>query len=379
MLTLFFLWLCDRRVCLQYGLSFLDGRLSQAIRNQPDWQRLTGYLQEVVSPQAEIINQEIQALGSCLQGLGDRQLLGLKIPQQFGGSGFSTIEYSLANTAIARVSGILAFLQTQHQSAGGMIARFGSVSQQEFLPKMVTGELKIGVGFSHLRRQGKPIVRVIAATNGYLLTGTIPWITGYGFFQKAIAGATLPNGDELYGFIPLKNAQQSTGGSIDCGEPLQLAAMGMSQTVAVKLDQWFLAAEDVLVLKPAGSIQKGDRQNVLKHGFFALGCAYGSLDFLQTKLDESQFQLLQTRLDDLKSQIISALEKENPDFDEQLSLRIKVVAIAQEFSQLALMSSGGGGNVKTHPAQRLYREALMFSIFGQTQTIRNATLQTLIR
>lgn len=373
MLAFFFLW-----DCLQYPLDFGNERLGQKVRNQRDWQTLTAYLRDVVKPQAEVIDQNVNALKNCLQGFGDRHLLGLKIPETLGGSGFSSLEYGLAIAEISRASGILAFLQTQHQSAGGMIAQFGNSSQRAFLPKMVTGELKIGVGISHLRRQSKPMVKAIATDDGYLVTGKIPWITGYDYFSRAIVGATLPNGDEFYGFIPLENSQQSDGGSINCGEPLQLAAMGMSQTVAVKLDQWFLSTEDILIIKPAGSVQKGDRQNVLKHGFYALGCAYGSLDFLQTKLNESQHHLLRIRLDELKNQIIVALETEKTNFDEQLALRIKVVAIAQEYAQLALIRSGGAGNILTHPAQRLYREALMFSIFGQTQTIRNATLQTLI-
>ncbi len=351
--------------------------MAEAVQDRNDWQKLKAYLQEVVTPIAETLDQDPKILGQCLEDLGDRHLLGLKVLVEFGGSGFSATEYGLAVTEISRRSGILAFLQTQHQSAAAMIARFGSEEQREQLPQMVSGKLKIGVGFSHLRRSGKPMLKALPTENGYELTGTIPWITGYGFFDKAIAGATLPNGDELYCFIPLENTQQTSGSTINCGEPLALAAMGACQTVAVKLENWQITPEQILVIKPAGSIQAGDRQNVLKHGFFALGCAYGCVDFLKQKLEVSQLQTLQSRLDRLRDDIVTALETPR-DFDTQLKLRIKVVAIAQEYAQLALSSSGGAGNLLSHPAQRLYREALMFSVFGQTETIRNATLQTLI-
>ncbi|AFY40397.1 acyl-CoA dehydrogenase domain-containing protein [[Leptolyngbya] sp. PCC 7376] len=352
--------------------------MGQTFENQKDWLKLQTYLHNVVTPIAEELDQNPQVLGECLQRLGDRHLLGLKVTTEFGGSGFSSLEYGLAVTEIARASGMLAFLQTQHQSAAGMIARFGSDSQRQWLPQLVTGAIKIGVGFSHLRRSGEPMVQAIPTDDGYLLTGTIPWITGYGFFERAIAGATLPNGDELYGFIPLKQTKQNTGGKIDCGEPLPLAAMGMSQTVVVMLDQWQLTKDEILVIKPAGSIQKGDRKNVLKHGFFALGCAYGCLDFLQQKLEPSQFNPLKTRLTQLRDEMVKASQELDSNFEQQLALRIQVVAIAQEYAQIALISSGGAGNLLSHPAQRLYREALMFSVFGQTSTIRNATLQTLI-
>lgn len=332
---------------------------------------------ESVASVVEEIDQNPKVLGQCLQGLGDRRLLGLKVPVGLGGSGFSATEYGLAVTEIARKSGILAFLQTQHQSAAAMIARFGSEEQRKKLPQMVTGKLKVGVGFSQLRRAGQPMLRALPTAKGYELTGTIPWVTGFSFFQEAIAGATLPNGDELYCFIPLENTPEISGGTINCGEPLALAAMGASQTVAVKLENWLITPEQILVIKPAGSIQGGDRQNVLKHGFFALGCAYGCVDFLQQKLEQSQLRILQERLDQLRSEIVTALDTKK-DFATQLDLRLKVVAIAQEYAQCALISSGGAGNLLIHPAQRLYREALMFSVFGQTETIRNATLQTLI-
>ncbi|MGB2924887.1 MAG: acyl-CoA dehydrogenase family protein [Limnothrix sp.] len=341
------------------------------------WENLTEFLRSDVASYAEEIDQNGVALGEVLQGLGDRRLLGLRVPTEWGGSGLSLADYYAATVKITAASGILAFLQTQHQSAAAQIAKFGSAKQKELLPKMVTGEIKVGVGFSHLRRQGKPMLVAKPQGDVFLLTGIIPWITGHGFFRRAIAGATLPNGDELYGLIPLQNTQQSNGGTIDCGTPLPLAAMGQSKTVTVKLNQWLLAPEDVLVIKPAGSIQRGDRHKVLHHGFFALGCAHGILESLATA-NFSEIQSLKSQLSKLHHEMFQAIADPPADFQTQLQLRIKAVALAQQYAAIALTTAGGAGNLLTHPAQRHYREALMFSIFGQTPTIRNATLQTLL-
>lgn len=341
------------------------------------WDNLTEYICLEVAPLAADLDQDGQALGWALQGLGDRRLLALRVPREYGGCGFSPQEYYEATVKIAAASGILAFLQTQHQSAATQIARFGSETQKALLPAMAAGQVKIGVGFSHLRRQGKPTLQATPRGKGFTLTGMIPWITGYGFFSQAIAGATLPNGDELYAFIPLHTSQQTGGGQIDCGQTLPLAAMGQSNTVSVALHQWRIEPADILVIKPAGSIQAGDRQKILHHGFFALGCAHGVIRFLELA-EFSELKPLQQQLNQLHQEMFAAIASPPAPYKKQLQLRIQAVAIAQQYAAIALTLAGGAGNLLTHPAQRLYREALMFSIFGQTQALRNATLQTLI-
>lgn len=341
------------------------------------WDSLTEYLCLEVAPLTVDIDQDGQVLGWVLQGLGDRHLLALRVPKEYGGCGFSQVEYYEATVKIAAASGILAFLQTQHQSAATQIARFGSAAQKALLPAMATGQVKIGVGFSHLRRRGKPALQATPLGEGFSLTGMIPWVTGHGFFSRAIAGATLPNGDELYAFIPLKTSQQTGGGQIDCGQALPLAAMGLSNTVSVTLQQWRIESEDILVIKPAGSIQTGDRQKVLHHGFFALGCAYGVIRFLEFA-EFQHIRPLRQQLNQLHKDMFAAIASPPAPYQTQLQLRIQAIIMAQQYAAIALTLAGGAGNILTHPAQKLYREALMFSIFGQTQTLRNATLQTLI-
>jgi hypothetical protein len=356
---------------------FVDGNLDMTVGD-----RLTDFLAGVIVPMAERLDQDGGLLATALQGLGDRHFLGLRVPLEYGGSELSSVDYYGATVQMAAASGILAFLQTQHQSAAAQIAQFGSEEQKKLLPSMVTGELKIGVGFSHLRRRGTPLLQAMPQGEGFRLSGVIPWVTGYGFFQRAIAGATLPNGDELYGLIPLSDETQRDGGKIDCGEPLALAAMGASRTVAVRLERWYLAPEDVLVIKPAGSIHQGDRPKVLHHGFFALGCAQGCLNFLESleNIELGNVAGLRTRFMALHDAMFAAIANGQSqfNFEHHLQLRIKAVAIAQEYAQIALIAAGGAGNLLSHPAQRLHRESLMFSVFGQTETIRNATLQSLI-
>ena len=46
------------------------------------------YLQKIVAPQATQIDRNVEILKQVLLGMGELSLLGLKIPQNLGGSGF---------------------------------------------------------------------------------------------------------------------------------------------------------------------------------------------------------------------------------------------------------------------------------------------------
>ena len=62
-------------------------------------------------------------------------------------------------------------------------------------------------------------------------------------------------------------------GRVIFSEPMDLAAMGSTQTVAAQLDNWFVSQSLVLDIKPTGWIQVYDRQHPLTYSFFILGCA----------------------------------------------------------------------------------------------------------
>ncbi len=79
------------------------------------------YFREIVAPQAAAIEREPEALREALQGMGDRALLAIRVPQGWGGSQLSELDFLRFQIMVARYSGALAFLQTQHQSAGSLL------------------------------------------------------------------------------------------------------------------------------------------------------------------------------------------------------------------------------------------------------------------
>lgn len=341
------------------------------------------YLQKVVAPQAAKIAKNPETLNQVLRGMGEGNLLALKIPQNLGGAGFTERDYSQFQVLMARYSGTLAFLQTQHQSSASMLATSDNQElKQNYLPYMSRGKKLVGVGFSQLRRGGNPIMKARKIEKGYLLEGEVPWITGWGFFNSFIVGATLFDGREVYGMLPLHNQQQSTGGAINLSQPMNLIGMTSTNTVTADIRGWLLEDNQVIAIKPAGSIHKKSQKNVLHHGFFAVGCAQAALDILKNSYEKKQlsfiqksWQSLQTELDNCYQKMLEAISSDN--YSEKLKLRAWAINLVGRCTQAAVIASSGAANYEDHPAGRVYREALLFSVSGQTTDVMEESLNYL--
>ena len=342
-------------------------------------QTAEAYFQAIVAPKAATIDRNATYLKQTLIAMGDLSLLALRVPQSLGGAGFKEIDYRYFQILIARYSGALAFLQTQHQSAGSMLAASNnSELKHQYLPFMGRGKKLVGVGFSQLRRPGNPIMKARPVTGGYILSGQIPWITGWGFFAYFIVGATLPDGRELYGLLPL----QAQEGLIRFSDPMELMAMNSTNTVSAEIEDWFLANDQVVAIKPAGSIHEKSKKNVLHHGFYAVGCAQAGLDILHTSYQKKQldflqesYRSLQQELDNCRQQMLANIT--GSTYQTKLNLRGWAINLAGRCSQAAVIASSGAANYQDHPAGRVYREALLFSVSGQTTAVMAESLTIL--
>ena len=380
-------------VSVKRGYQMSSTAVNQGVVNnieQEDQQGLLNlaetYLRESVAPVASEIDDNPEALKEALRGLGDRSLLALRVPKVWGGTQVSEITYRHFQQLVPRYSGALNFLQTQHQSAAGFFTNSENEAlKQQYLPYMSKGKVLVGIGFSHLRRSGEPIMKAIVVEGGYQLTGKVPWVTGFGFFQDFIVGAALPDGRAVYGVVPFVETVQETGGTIAFSEPMQMGAMSSTNTVTATLTHWFLPQERVVFIKPIGAIHENDQKNVLHHGFYSLGCARAGLDIVEAAYQTKQLPFIQQAFDALdaeltrcQSAMMQALPADSQTWEERLQLRSWAINLAQRCASAAVTVSSGAANYRYHAAQRVYREALVFTVSGQTTAVMEATLAQLV-
>jgi alkylation response protein AidB-like acyl-CoA dehydrogenase len=339
------------------------------------------YLQESVCPQAAIADKEPEVLQAALRVMGENSWLALQVSPELGGAGMNSTDYHRFQVLVARYSGALAFLQTQHQSAAALLAASDNqLLQQEYFPGMARGKRLVGLGFSQLRRR-EPIMKAVPVTDGYALTGTVPWITGYGIFDDFIIGATLPDGRELYGVLPLQNQQQDEGGRLELSSPLELIAMRSINTVTAKLDNYWLNSERKVAIQQRGAIARRSQKNVLHHGFFALGCAYAGLDLVAASHNKPEstvvtefWQSLDREVSQCDQAMFAAISDDLVNYEQKLPLRAKSIQLAVRCAHAAVIVSGGTASLQDSTAGRIYREALLFSVFGQTLDVMKASL-----
>lgn len=346
-------------------------------------ERALRFLREEVAPNAEALDQDPSQLASAMDRMGALGLLALKRPCEFGGPNLPEPEFRTFQEESARASGTFAFLQTQHQSAVGMIARSDNDAlRQRVLPQAADGTARIGLGFAQLRRSGPPVLRAERVQCGYRIDGHIPWITGRGFFHEVLIGAALPSGEAVFGLVPFTPQP-----GLAFGEPMRLAAMQAAQTVTADLEGWLLRDEDVVFVKPSGWIQANDEINIALQGHFAIGNALGSLDVLRVAAERKGNPVLAEALKALEGELESCraataraqVQASAANREERLHVRAWAIELAVRCAHAAIAATSGGANQLSHPAQRLYREALVYTVSAQTTPIMEATLARLAR
>lgn len=343
------------------------------------------YLRRHVRPQAEVMDGDAAELRKALDGLAERGLLALKRPLPYGGPGIDEAAFRRFQEEVARTSGALAFLQTQHQSAVSMLAASAPERlKAEVLPHMHDGTRKIGIGFSQLRRSGAPLVRAEPSADGGLtLNGHVPWVTGWTFFPEFLVGATLPDGRAVFAIVPL-----ASGSGVTVSEPMRLAVMDAARTVTVDFRDFVVPPDHVAFEKGPNWIRDNDQINIALQGHFAIGCAQAGIDLVRDAAERKPFDFLtvaadrlQNELDRCRAETAEAqgidrerLEETTP---ERLRVRAWAIELAVRCAHAAIAAHSGAANSKSHPAQRVYREALVYTVSAQTPPIMEATLERL--
>lgn len=338
---------------------------------------LKDYLERQVTPVAAQLDSDSKRLFEAFYGLGDRHLLTPKLPSSFGGMGQDTLAFWQFQALVARYSGALAFLQTQHQSAASLLSSGQNQTlAQAYLPAMASGTKRIGVGFSQLRKQPAPL-RAQRVSGGYQLSGTVPWVSGAGLFTEFVGAAELADGSAIFGLLPLISTDQ-----ISVSQPMNLMGMASTNTVSLSLEHYSLSDEQVLDIKPKGWIQSRDRANPLSPLGLILGCAQAGLDIATQSLSKRQIEhallnQLQEQVERTHFELPKVYALPTEAYAQKVALRGKAIALMNTCAQAAVLASSGAANMVGHPAQRVYKEALVFSVSGQSNGSAIASLNAI--
>src|SRR2546425_6764946 len=108
------------------------------------------FAQEKIAPVAEELDREHRFPYELVAELAELGLMGMPIPEEYGGAGTDTLSYAIAVEELTRIDSSVAITVAAHTSLGAMpIYLFGSEQQkQQWLPDLASGKKLAAFGLT---------------------------------------------------------------------------------------------------------------------------------------------------------------------------------------------------------------------------------------
>jgi glutaryl-CoA dehydrogenase len=180
----------------------LESQLTEEERMVRDTAR--DYAQEKLFPRVLAANREGKFYPDIVREMGALGMLGVTIPQEYGGAGLNYVCYGLIARELERVdSGFRSMMSVQSSLAMYAIYAYGSEAhRRKYLPKLATGEMVGCFGLTEPdfgSDPGSMVTRAEKVSGGFKLTGAKTWITNAPVADVAVVWAKLEG--KIRGFL----------------------------------------------------------------------------------------------------------------------------------------------------------------------------------
>jgi len=180
----------------------LESQLTEEERMVRDTAR--DYAQEKLFPRVLAANREGKFYPDIVREMGALGMLGVTIPQEYGGAGLNYVCYGLIARELERVdSGFRSMMSVQSSLVMYAIYAYGSEAhRRKYLPKLATGEMIGCFGLTEPdfgSDPGSMVTRAEKIAGGYKLTGAKTWITNAPVADIAVVWAKLDG--KIRGFL----------------------------------------------------------------------------------------------------------------------------------------------------------------------------------
>lgn len=164
------------------------------------------YAQSKLEPRALKGNTEEYFDQDIAKEMGEMGLLGVTVPEEYGGSEASYTAYGLIAREVERVdSGYRSFMSVQSSLVMYPISEFGTEEQkQKFLPKLAAGEMIGCFGLTepdHGSDPGSMVTTAVKTDGGWIMNGAKMWITNSPIADVAVVWAKAKKNKDDKGVI----------------------------------------------------------------------------------------------------------------------------------------------------------------------------------
>jgi glutaryl-CoA dehydrogenase len=294
----------------------LDDQLDEEERMIRDTAR--AYAQEKLQPRIIQAYAEEKTDPEIFREMGELGLLGVTIPEEYGGVGAGYVSYGLVAREVERVdSGYRSMMSVQSSLVMYPIHAYGSEEQrQKYLPKLASGEWIGCFGLTEADAGSDPggmKTRATSVQGGYVLNGSKMWISNSPIADVFVIWAKSDAHDgKIRGFVLEKGMAGLSAPKI--GNKLSLRASITGEIVMEGVE----VGEDALLPNAQGLAGPFGCLNRARFGISwgAMGAAefcwhaarqYG-LDRKQFGRPLAQTQLFQKKLADMQTEITLGLQ-----------------------------------------------------------------------
>jgi alkylation response protein AidB-like acyl-CoA dehydrogenase len=355
------------------------------------------FANQFIKPNLMVWDEKQEFPVHIFKELGKLGLMGILVPEEYGGSGLSYYEYSAVIQEIAKVCGSIGLSVAAHNSlCTGHILAFGNEEQKkEYLPKLATAEFLGAWGLTEPNTgsdAGNMQCVAVKDGNEWIINGTKSWITHGKSGDVAVVICRTGEArtrDNSTSFIVPRGVKGFKGGKKE-----NKLGMRASETAEMIFDKCRIPDSARMGevgdgFKQAMKVLDGGRISIAALGLgIAKGAYEASVQYAKERYQFgkpiSEFQGISFKLADMATEIMAA----ELLVDQACDLKIrgenvtKESAIAKYYSSEiavkvatdAVQIFGGYGYTKDFPVEKFYRDSKLCTIGEGTSEIQKIVI-----
>jgi short-chain 2-methylacyl-CoA dehydrogenase len=350
---------------------------------------------ERVAPIAEELDREHRFPYDLVRELAELGLMGMTIPEEYGGAGADTLSYAIAIEELTRIDSSVAITVAAHHSLGTLpIYLFGSEKQKrEWLPQLASGEKLAAFGLTEADAGSDAgAARTTARLDDgeWVVNGSKMFITNAGTDITACVTITARTGDDEISNIIVPNGTPG----YEIAEPM--AKLGWRASDTRELSFRDVRVPEGNLLGPRGKgfqqfleILDGGRISVAAMG---VGLAQGAYDLAAQYAKERQqfgkpiarFQAVQFALADMATEIEAGrgmvykaawLKDQGRPFGKEAAMaKLYTGELSNRAANASLQIHGGYGFMDESAISRLYRDQKILEIGEGTNEVQRMVI-----
>jgi len=366
---------------------------------QKSWQKaVRSFVEKEITPFAAKLSEEEKLNWNAIHKMGNIGLLGLNIPEEYGGIGIDTLNAAIAIEELARGDGGTALAISAHTGLGcGPIVAFGTEEQKKtYLPSATSGQGRLSSLALTEPDTGSDLQNISTHAeligNEWVINGSKMWITNAGDADFIV---TLLKTDPDSGSHSMSMIIVPTNAKgLSIAPPEKKMGLGTCHSHSITFENVRVPKKNLL-----GKAGSGLQQTLEILDAGRISIAAISVGIAQAALDESvryakqrlafgrpisKFQAIQWMMADAATDIYAARlmvyhsawlkDHHLPYTKEGAMAKLYATEMAERVTRNAIQIHGGYGYSKDYPVERMYRDARLMTIGEGTSEIQRLVI-----